>query len=125
MSQTVVEPEQTALWPELVAESTGGVMGSAEETTLPDDRGGSGSPTGRVGSLRGAGVDVNGRRVAQVVLGLCLAALAITTAVLFAAGFNKNSQINELQHNGVPVQVTVARCYGLLGGSGSNLAGYS
>ena len=41
------------------------------------------------------------------------------------AGVHKNSQINELHHDGVPVTVTVTNCLGLMGGSGSNAAGYS
>jgi hypothetical protein len=38
---------------------------------------------------------------------------------------HRNSQINELRHDGVPVTVTVTNCLGLMGGSGSNAAGYS
>jgi hypothetical protein len=75
--------------------------------------------------LRGAGVDVDVRRAARVVVGGCLVALAVVTAVLFAAGVGKNAQINLLHEHGVPVTVTVSGCIGLMGGSGSNLAGYS
>jgi hypothetical protein len=75
--------------------------------------------------LRGAGVDVDVRRAARVVVGGCLVALAVVTAVLFAAGVGKNAQINLLHQHGVPVTVTVSGCIGLMGGSGSNLAGYS
>jgi hypothetical protein len=44
---------------------------------------------------------------------------------LFVAGADKNSEITQLRRQGVPVEVTVSSCLGLMGGSGSNLAGYS
>ncbi len=91
-----------------------------------------GAATGEAGTegqpimrLRGAGVDVDVRRAARVVVAGCLVALAVVTAVLFAAGVGKNAQINLLRQHGVPVTVTVSGCIGLMGGSGSNLAGYS
>jgi hypothetical protein len=40
-------------------------------------------------------------------------------------GIHHNRQIDELRNQGVAVDVTVTRCQGLLGGSGSNAAGYS
>jgi len=90
------------------------------------------APTGRTASsneplstLRGAGVNVDARRVGQVVVGLGLLTLAVLVIVFTIAGFNNNSQINRLHHNGVPVTVTVSGCSGLLGGSGSNVSGYS
>ncbi len=76
-------------------------------------------------TLRGAGVNYNARRVGQVVVGLCLVTLAVLVIVFTVAGVHKNSQINELHHDGVPVTVTVTNCLGLMGGSGSNAAGYS
>jgi MYXO-CTERM domain-containing protein len=59
------------------------------------------------------------------VVAVCLAALAVLVVVLFVAGANKNAQINQLRQHGVAVQVTVSGCFGLLGGSGSNGAGYA
>lgn len=79
----------------------------------------------RVSTLRGASVSVDGRRVAQVVVGLLLAALAVLGVVFIVAGINKNQQINELKDHGVPVTYVVSKCLGLLGGSGSNGAGYA
>jgi hypothetical protein len=76
-------------------------------------------------TLRGAGVDIDVRVVGRVVVILCLVALAALVIIFTLAGVHKNSQINRLRHNGVPVDVTVVRCLGLLGGSGSNAAGYS
>ena len=78
-----------------------------------------------VSVLRGAGVDINARAVARVVVILCLVALATLVIIFTLAGAHKNNQINRLRHDGVPVDVTVVRCLGLLGGSGSNAAGYS
>jgi hypothetical protein len=83
------------------------------------------SQTGPLTNLRGAGVSFNARRVGQVVAGLLLASLAVLAAILTVAGFHKNDQINDLRQHGVDVQITVTGCLGLLGGSGSNGAGYS
>ncbi len=76
-------------------------------------------------TLRGAGVNYNARKVGQVVVGLCLVTLAVLVVVFTVAAFHRNNQINELHHDGVPVTVTVTKCIGLMGGSGSNPAGYS
>jgi hypothetical protein len=84
-----------------------------------------GEPAERVGQLRGAGVSVDGRRVGQVVLGLILATLAILAIVFTVAGVHTNQQDDRLHNDGVPVTFTVTGCMGLLGGSGSNAAGYS
>jgi hypothetical protein len=81
-------------------------------------------PDRPVTTLRGAGVDVDPRRAGQLVLGVVLVALAVVAVVLLVAGIQKNAQADALQHHGVPVNVTVAGCSGLLGGSGSNAAGY-
>jgi hypothetical protein len=78
-----------------------------------------------VTTLRGAGVDVDPRRARQLVLAACLVALAVTAVILLVAGIQKNAQANRLQHHGVAVAVTVTGCSGLLGGSGSNGAGYA
>ena len=76
-------------------------------------------------SLRGAGVgDVDSRRLGRVVIYLVLGALAVSAALLFVAGARKNAQITALKAHGVPVGVTVTGCHGLIGGSGSNAAGY-
>ncbi len=79
---------------------------------------------GSVGVLRGAPVEVDVRRVTRVAVGLGLAGLAVVAGVLLVAGYQKNSQIDNLRAHGVPVELTVTKCQGLMGGSGSNLAGY-
>jgi hypothetical protein len=81
-----------------------------------------GAPISR---LRGARVEVDGARVASVFLGVALIAIAVCAVAFFVIGAHKNAQINELRDHGVPVEVTVTSCLGLLGGSGSNTAGYS
>lgn len=65
------------------------------------------------------------RRVGHVFLALVVVGLAVLVVVLSLAGFRKNSQITQLHMNGVQVEVTVSGCLGLLGGSGSNAAGYA
>jgi hypothetical protein len=70
-------------------------------------------------------VEVDGRRVARSLTGAFVAVLAAVVVVLFIAGAHKNAEIMGLRRNGVPVDVTVSSCRGLLGGSGSNGAGYS
>jgi hypothetical protein len=78
-----------------------------------------------VSTLRGAGVNYDARKVGRVVVGLCLLTLAVLVVIFTVAGFHKNSQINQLHDDGVPVTVTITHCFGLMGGSGSNAAGYS
>jgi hypothetical protein len=70
-------------------------------------------------------VEVDSRRVARGLIGACVVTLAAVTVVLFAAAVHKNAQITSLRRHGVPVEVTVSRCLGVLSGSGSNAAGYS
>jgi hypothetical protein len=96
--------------------------------TSPDTPAPSGPPRSSsepLSTLRGAGVNYNPRKVAQVAIGLCVAALAVCVVVFTVAGIHQNNQINTLRHDGVPVTVTVTNCLGLMGGSGSNAAGYS
>ena len=82
-------------------------------------------PGGRVGQLRGAGVSVDGRRVGQAALGIVLVTLAVLAIVFTIVGIHTNQQDDRLHHDGVPVAFTVTGCQGLLGGSGSNAAGYA
>ena len=58
-------------------------------------------------------------------LGIVLATLAVLVVVFAVVGAHKNHQIDELHNQGVAVAVTVTACQGLLGGSGSNGAGYA
>jgi hypothetical protein len=76
-------------------------------------------------TLRGAGVNYDARKVGRVVVGLVLVVLAFLVVLFTVAGVHKNSQINQLHHDGVPVTVTVTHCFALMGGSGSNAVGDS
>jgi hypothetical protein len=67
---------------------------------------------------------VDPRRAAQVAIALCWATLAVLVVVFFLIGLHKNYQINSLRQHGVVVEDRVTGCTGLLGGSGSNAAGY-
>jgi len=78
-----------------------------------------------VAPLRGAGVQIDGRRLAAVFVGIVLVTLAVLVVVFTVVGIDKNQQIDQLRNHGVPIGVTVTSCQGLLGGSGSNGAGYS
>ena len=82
-------------------------------------------PGDRIGELRGAGVSVDARRVGQVGIGIVLVTLAVLAIVFTIVGVHTNQQDDRLHHDGVPVAFTVTGCLGLLGGSGSNAAGYS
>jgi hypothetical protein len=75
--------------------------------------------------LRGAGVEADRHRVTRIVIAVVMSGLVVLVGVLYWAGAEKNSQILRLQRDGVPVAVTISGCVGLLGGSGSNAAGYS
>lgn len=77
-----------------------------------------------VSTLRGASVTTDARRVGRVILGLVLLAAVVTGVALTVAGVRKNEQVTALREHGVPVEVRVSGCIGLMGGSGSNLAGY-
>jgi hypothetical protein len=70
-------------------------------------------------------VAVDARKAGRVVAVLCLLALTTTALILTFAGVDKNNQITALRTTGVPVTVTVSGCLGLLGGSGSNAAGFA
>ena len=78
-----------------------------------------------MGTLRGAGVQIDGRRVGRVLIGLVLVTLAVLVIVFTLVGVHQNQQADRLHDDGVPVTFTVSGCLGLLGGSGSNAAGYS
>jgi hypothetical protein len=92
-------------------------VSTSEAASRPEDA--------RISTLRGASAAVDARRAAQVVIGVVLATLAVLGIVFIVVGINKNDQINELKDHGVPVTYVVSKCLGLLGGSGSNGAGYS
>ncbi len=70
-------------------------------------------------------MEIDPRRARGLVVGAAGVVLLAVAVVLVVAGLNKNAQASNLHEHGVPVAVTVSGCEGLLGGSGSNAAGYS
>ncbi len=80
---------------------------------------------GPVSTLRGAGVEADLRRTATVIGMIVLVGFMALSGVLFVVGARKNAQIEALRDHGTPVAMTVTGCLGLMGGSGSNAAGYA
>lgn len=78
-----------------------------------------------VTALRGARVEADARSVGRALAGASLVALVVLVIALVLFGVDKNARISSLRGQGVPVQVKVSGCLGLMGGSGSNLAGYA
>ncbi len=70
-------------------------------------------------------MDVNVQRLVPYIVGAFLVALVATIVAFAIAGAEKNDQTNQLRQHGVIVEATVSGCIGLMGGSGSNLAGYA
>jgi hypothetical protein len=108
--------------PPLDGASASGAGGPESPTAASSAPPGAQRPVSR---LRGAAVEVDARRAGRVAVVCCLVALAATAAVLFVAGARKNAQMTDLRAHGIPVEVTVTGCIGLMGGSGSNVAGFS
>jgi hypothetical protein len=78
-----------------------------------------------VATLRGARIEADSARVGSVLAIAVLAVIATSAVVFFVVGGHKNAQISELHEHGVAVRVTVTKCLGLMGGSGSSPAGYA
>jgi hypothetical protein len=66
-----------------------------------------------------------GRRSWLVVGALGLAVFAVAVVVSFLSASNDNARIERMRNHGIPVAVTVTNCFGNVGGSGSNGAGYT
>jgi hypothetical protein len=80
----------------------------------------------RVDFIRGAaGVTVDSRSVATVLLRSCLVVLGVLTVLLTVQAANENSRNHRLQHFGVPVEVTVAQCVGRASGTGITPEGFT
>jgi hypothetical protein len=102
------------------------VTGDGEHNRAPDSSTDGTEPADRIATLRGAGVGtVDTRRVARVAIGIVLATLLVLVVVFAVAGLHRNEQADRLHQEGVPVTFTITACTGLLGGSGTNVAGYT
>jgi hypothetical protein len=116
--------------PAAAAGTASGTAAGTAAGTAPGTASGTASGTApeadRVGTLRGASpVQIDPRRLGQIAIGVVLVTLAVLVVVLSVAGLHSNDQIDRLHDDGVPVTVTATGCLGLLGGSGSNAAGYT
>jgi hypothetical protein len=74
------------------------------------------------GYIRGGGGIVDTRRLFRISVGSAIVALAVLVIVLTIQAVHKNSRIDGLQHRGVPVDVTVTGCLGVLSGTGVTVA---
>jgi cobalamin biosynthesis Mg chelatase CobN len=76
------------------------------------------------GYIRGGAGVVDTRGLFRVLLGCVIVALAAFVVVLTIAAAHQNSRIHNLQHRGVPVDVTVTRCLGILSGTGVTVTSF-
>ena len=76
-------------------------------------------------SLRGPVPAEVGRRFWLVASGIVLLVFATVIVASFVSTANSNARIDRLKLHGIPVTVTVAGCFGNLGGSGSNVSSYT
>ncbi len=74
------------------------------------------------GYIRGGGGVVDPRRLFRVVVGLAIGLVAVLVVVLAIQAVHKNARIDGLQRRGVPVDVTVTDCLGILSGTGVTVA---
>jgi hypothetical protein len=73
---------------------------------------------------RGAEGRSIGRRFWLIAGALGLVVFAVALVLSFVSVANANARIDRLKAHGIPVVVTMGRCFGNLAGSGSNVAGY-
>ena len=82
----------------------------------PDDDGG--------GYIRGGGGVIDTRRLFRVVVGSAVVSLVVLVVVLTIGAVHQNSRIDSLRHRGVPVDVTVTNCLGILSGTGITVTSF-
>jgi hypothetical protein len=76
------------------------------------------------GYIRGGGGIVDTRRLFRMTVGSAIVALAVLVIVLTIQAVHKNSRIDGLQRRGVPVDVTVTSCLGILSGTGITVTSF-
>jgi hypothetical protein len=83
------------------------------------------TPEPSAGYIRGgAGIAVDSRRVVQVAVLGCLAALAVLTITLGLGAWHEVSQNHRMQSHGVAVNVRVTGCVGTATGTGITVNGF-
>jgi hypothetical protein len=83
------------------------------------------SRDGQAASLRGPAAVSVGRGFFLMAGALLLVVCAVLLVVGVGSVANGNARINRLRSQGIPVVVTVSGCFGNIGGSGSNGAGFT
>ena len=76
------------------------------------------------GYIRGGAGVVDTRWLFRVLVGSAVVVLAVLVAVLTIQAVDKNSRIDNLRHRGVPVDVTVTDCLGILSGTGITVTSF-
>jgi hypothetical protein len=74
------------------------------------------------GYIRGGAGVVDTRWLFRILAGLAIVVLAALVAVVTIQAADKNSRTDNLRHRGVPVDVTVTDCLGVLSGTGVTVA---
>lgn len=69
----------------------------------------------------GGGVEINPRRLANILIWIVVALLVAFSAYYGVAGAQENGHLNTLRHKGVPVSVTVTGCVGISSGVGMGI----
>jgi len=80
---------------------------------------------GRTASLRGAEPAKIGRTFWLFAGAFGLVVFAAIVVVSFLSAANDNARIDRMKMHGIPVTVVVTGCTGNIGGSGSNVTGYT
>jgi hypothetical protein len=76
------------------------------------------------GYIRGGAGVVDTRWLFRILLGLAIVVVAALVAVLTIQAADKNSRTESLRHRGVPVDVTVTKCLGILSGTGITVTSF-
>jgi hypothetical protein len=76
------------------------------------------------GYIRGGGGVIDTRRLFRIVVGSAIVVLAVLVVVLTVDAVHQNSRIDGLKRRGVPVDVTVTSCFGVLSGTGITVASF-
>jgi hypothetical protein len=76
------------------------------------------------GYIRGGAGVADTRWLFRVLVASAIVVLAVLLAVLTIQAADKNSRIDNLRHRGVPVDVTVTDCLGILSGTGITVTSF-